>query len=446
MKNKICKSLVTVFVLILQFGLLLSAINFETTVFAVNYKAKVAETEKQAQELAKEVADINENIHNLRKRSDNLQTEIAKIKEESQNYTNIANQAKDLTKQYELQKVDLEAEIVKLEQDTRVIYKELQKQNLTSPVQSIFTATNLGDVISKIYANSTLEQKAQQITLEIQSTIAEKEIAIENQKQTIDRAEAADTQAKEKLAEVQKLLEDTNGDEAKYKEIANQRNAEIEEANKLREKYAAEEKAEQDRIRAELAAKEQLAQQQQAKSKFNSAFNFNLGSNLGNSAKSNTNFNAENYDGKCRFEERSPLGVGKDYFVQPTVGNFEREFGFCDHDGIDISNSTGTPIKAAAAGYVVRSIYTSDGYGNNVILKHEINGRTIYTLYGHMSTMGVSAGETVVAGQQLGKMGSTGNSTGPHLHFMIISGDNYGGPSCRWGSSRCYKPRDYINF
>ena len=428
------------------FGVLMLMLISSISVFsATNYKAKIAETERQAQKLAKEVAAINDNIHDLRKRQGTLKEEIVKIKEEGKNFTDISVQARSLALQYESQKQDLENEIVKLQDDTKKIYKELQKQNLSQPIKSLFTAKNLGEAIGKIYANSNLEQKARQILEETKFKVIEKQTAIDNQKQTANRADIAEKQAKEKQLEAEKLLEETKGDEAKYKEIADQRNKEIDEAQKLKEKYAKAEKEEQDRIKKEIEEAQKRAKEQARLDALTKSIPTFIGS-TNNYNKTNTNFEINDYSGKCRFESTSSLGVGKGYFTRPTSGNFEREFGFCNHDGIDISNSTGTPIYAAAAGKVARGTYTSDGYGNNIVLVHTVAGKTVYTLYGHLSRLLVSTGDTVTAGQEIGKMGSTGNSTGPHLHFMIISGDNYDGPSCRYGGSKCYKPRDYINF
>ena len=85
------------------------------------------------------------------------------------------------------------------------------------------------------------------------------------------------------------------------------------------------------------------------------------------------------------------------------------------HTGIDLGASYGTTIMASAAGTVM-SAQTMRGYGNCVIIDH---GGGISTLYGHCSAILVSAGQKVTQGQAVGKVGSTGLSTGPHLHFEI---------------------------
>lgn len=86
------------------------------------------------------------------------------------------------------------------------------------------------------------------------------------------------------------------------------------------------------------------------------------------------------------------------------------------HNGIDISAGGTPPIVAAASGKVVKASDSGDGYGNCVIIQHSDG---YYTLYGHMSSLNVTVGENVSQGQQIGIMGTTGNSTGNHLHFEI---------------------------
>jgi murein DD-endopeptidase MepM/ murein hydrolase activator NlpD len=86
------------------------------------------------------------------------------------------------------------------------------------------------------------------------------------------------------------------------------------------------------------------------------------------------------------------------------------------HAGIDLAGPIGTPIYATADGIVNRSEYNSGGYGNLVELNH---GRGIQTRYGHLSRSMVSAGQRVKRGDMIGLMGSTGRSTGSHLHYEV---------------------------
>lgn len=86
------------------------------------------------------------------------------------------------------------------------------------------------------------------------------------------------------------------------------------------------------------------------------------------------------------------------------------------HGGIDLDGETGDPIYATADGVVLRSGWNSGGYGNLVEIDH---GRGIITRYGHLSATQVKEGDRVRRGQQIGKMGSTGRSSGSHLHYEV---------------------------
>lgn len=86
------------------------------------------------------------------------------------------------------------------------------------------------------------------------------------------------------------------------------------------------------------------------------------------------------------------------------------------HAGIDLAGPIGTPIYATADGTVVDAGFNSGGYGNLIKVDH---GRGIETRYGHLSAIGVRAGDRVKRGQLIGRMGSTGRSTGSHLHYEV---------------------------
>lgn len=110
-------------------------------------------------------------------------------------------------------------------------------------------------------------------------------------------------------------------------------------------------------------------------------------------------------------------------FINPTLGVLTSNFGSRwgrQHHGIDIGGDSGTEIYAALSGDVIFA-GTADGYGNYVKLKHD-NGYE--TAYGHCKSLVVKEGQYVEKGQLIAYMGSTGNSTGPHLHFEVkINGE-----------------------
>ncbi|MGW6690633.1 M23 family metallopeptidase [Streptomyces sp. NPDC054961] len=92
------------------------------------------------------------------------------------------------------------------------------------------------------------------------------------------------------------------------------------------------------------------------------------------------------------------------------------------HTGIDFHASSGTEVHAVGMGTVVEAGW-GGAYGNNVVIKHADG---TYTQYGHMSSLSVSVGQQVTPGQKIGLSGSTGNSSGPHLHFEARTGADYG--------------------
>ena len=107
--------------------------------------------------------------------------------------------------------------------------------------------------------------------------------------------------------------------------------------------------------------------------------------------------------------------------VKPVSGTISSRYGVSsrirssNHTGLDIATAQGTPIKVVADGTVTNASYTGS-YGNLVKINH---GNGIETWYAHTSKMYVKVGQTVKAGDVIAAVGTTGNSTGPHLHFEI---------------------------
>ena len=171
--------------------------------------------------------------------------------------------------------------------------------------------------------------------------------------------------------------------------------------------------------------------QKKAEEKKNKGGNNNQGGKSdkgGNASKGgNTDKGGEVYKGgqmAWPVQGLHTISSGYGYRYHPTTGVYSF------HEGIDITGSgaQGHNILAAADGVVieVRHVNTSkpktkQGYGNCIIIDH---GGDIYTLYGHCLTMFVSAGQSVKRGQVIALVGTTGNSTGPHLHFGVYKGDS----------------------
>lgn len=117
------------------------------------------------------------------------------------------------------------------------------------------------------------------------------------------------------------------------------------------------------------------------------------------------------------------LGIG---FLKPVFGRISSKFGYRIHpvlgikkfhSGLDISAPYGSPVKSSMSGIVEKTGYDENGYGYFIVIKH---GNSTKTLYGHLSQILVKEGQRVNRGQTIGKVGDTGMTTGPHLHFEVI--------------------------
>lgn len=108
-----------------------------------------------------------------------------------------------------------------------------------------------------------------------------------------------------------------------------------------------------------------------------------------------------------------PYGSG--HFVWPVYGWLSQGYRY-DHRAVDIAAVQGTPVTASDRGVVVRAGWNDQGYGRFVVIDHKID---YVTLYAHLDRILVNEGDIVGQGQVIGTVGTTGNSTGPHLHFEI---------------------------
>lgn len=134
-------------------------------------------------------------------------------------------------------------------------------------------------------------------------------------------------------------------------------------------------------------------------------------------------------DGVCPDVKLTQAGTG--YFIRPTHGYYLTQSFKAAHTGVDLATDAGTYVFAADGGTVVFSGWNSAGYGNLIILDHNNGWRTYYA---HLREIEVDCGQWVPRGSIIGAIGSTGNSTGPHLHFEML----------RFGIS--VNPAGYIRF
>lgn len=140
-----------------------------------------------------------------------------------------------------------------------------------------------------------------------------------------------------------------------------------------------------------------------------------------------------------------------DYGTRPKPNGSTKEY----HPGVDFSAASGTTIPAATGGIVIYSGYNDGGYGNTVVVEsYNSSGGKFYTLYGHMNGNQMpTLGTPVVPGSTIGEVGRTGLSTGPHLHFEVLTGNapiahGWGGPLGITSSQQQYRydPQDFNDW
>ncbi|QDQ14125.1 M23 family metallopeptidase [Streptomyces spectabilis] len=200
-------------------------------------------------------------------------------------------------------------------------------------------------------------------------------------------------------------INDTLADEIDAQAAAQKQAANDAAAQKKAEEAARQKAAEQKR-KAEAAAKEKAEKEAEAKA--------------AKEAKERARERA------ARNAERKRLNA----YVAPVSGSYVSTsykagggmWSSGSHTGIDFHAASGTSVQAVGAGTVVEAGW-GGAYGNNIVIK--MNDGT-YTQYGHLSSIGVTVGQAVTPGQQIGLSGSTGNSSGPHLHFEARTGAEYG--------------------
>ena len=134
--------------------------------------------------------------------------------------------------------------------------------------------------------------------------------------------------------------------------------------------------------------------------------------------------------GKTRLMKQWTTDLGS-YYIRPIHGGY-RSQGLHGYNGVDLAASIGTPVLAAADGVVIaaKSSGWNTGYGNYVVIRHP-NGTQ--TLYAHLLSVNVTAGQNVSQGNQIGQLGKSGRATGPHVHFEVRGAKNPLGDNPSYG-------------
>src|SRR5699024_1889643 len=334
-------------------------------------------------------------------------------------------------------------------------------------LEVIMESQDFGDFISRSSAVNTIMDQDQSIMDELnadkkelekkkkevetkQKQVKDKKKALESQKEELKELES---QLDDQIAKKEKVMDQLEEDQEQleaYKVsledeqeiLAKQKDA-VKEAKQMAEsdkdelekearEKAAREKAEIEKAEQEQAEQEnQDSNQEEQDNKQQEEASTEQKSVSAGSTKSSSPDDSSSGTSSDSNSDKSsipePSGAAK--FSYPTsvgiTAGYVHRWGSL-HACVDFGVGVGTPVSAAASGVVVSTNTENDGqmngYGNVVLVAHSINGTTYTTLYAHLSSISVSAGDKVSRGQTIGASGNTGQSTGPHLHFEIHKG------------------------
>ena len=377
----------------------------------------------QKAELQKKLDGIRSSQGQALNKKNLVEQQLNVLKQQIQVSENLlAQYARQITeKEAELEQAKAKEAEYQAEFEQRV--RAMEERGNVSYWSVLFQASDFSDLLDRIDMigeimdadDQVLDQLAEARQAVVQAK-ADLEASRQGQQETLAQQQSQQAQLQAQQAEVDQLIQKiaTQGDvyakqieklEATQDDVAQQ----IAEAEAIYQKQLAAEKAAAEKAAAEKAAAEKAAQQQKQQSSGSSASG---SSSSSGSQSSQTTASASGFLWPIASSHRvtSPFG----WRTHPITGRRNL------HGGIDIAAPNGTPIMASKAGVVVISQYGSS-YGNYVVISHPDGTRT---LYAHMSQRNVSAGDTVRQGQTVGLVGSTGSSTGNHLHFETWTGSS----------------------
>ena len=365
------------------------------------------------------IEEMVEQKNNIDQQIGLLYTEIENINSQIRSYTELI-----AANQEELDAA--EAKLAELNEKNKERIQAMEEEGEISYWSVLFKAKSFTDLIDRLNMMSEIhaaDQRRMDELSEAAAAVAEARTALETEKAALEESRVAlrESQAAldEKRAEADELLAELNADkraldqmEADYeaeeaKISADIAAAEVEYTKALKAEEEARRKAEEERKRKEEEERKKKEEANKKPGNSGSSGGGNSGGSSDSGSGSSGSSSKESWGRPCTWIRlTSPYG----YRTHPVTGKWKF------HNGVDLANSKGTPIRAARSGKVTVATYGGT-YGYYVTINH---GDGYSSLYAHMTHYIVSKGDTVSKGQVIGYMGSTGRSTGPHLHFSIF--------------------------
>lgn len=412
LSRKTVKAIAAVIAVLLVFsivgGSLISAIGMAQAASISDLKGQLSAIDKQKAEVKALLKSLEGQIDSNTARRDALEQQMALTQDDIDMTESLIDGLKDdiVKKEDEIvvAQKDLDKKTELFETRVRVMY---ENGDITY-LDVLLNAESFSDMLSRVEIVGQIMDYDKKVVEEFQAA-----------KQALEDAKAALEQDKADQEEYKSTLQD------KYDELDGQKDELQSVISKLEDDYDQQKKenekleSEQDSISDEIARLSKIAEEEARKAAEAAKNNASSGSSGSGGGASYTG------SGQLTVWPTSGYGITGSYGwrVHPIYGT--RKF----HKGCDIAAPRGVSVKAAGAGTVVKS-YLSSSYGNYVVVSH---GGGLMTAYAHLSSRSVSVGDTVSAGQQVGLVGSTGNSTGNHLHFEVYEGGSTVNPTKYFG-------------
>ena len=389
-------------------------------------ESNLSEAQQEKKTLENDLQKAKELIDSLKGSKEDIQSEVEKLDKQ---LNEISGKVKELESQLSKKRQEIantESALNKAKEQEKKQYRNMKKRiqfmyenGQTSYVEMLLSADSFTDFLNAVEYITQISQYDRKMLKEYQNmqvTIADTQKTLETDYASLQSLQAKVQEEKQAVAALESAkkgeLNDVADDLTDAQTVAKAYEAEIQAQNEVIAQIQAAQKR---------AAEQQAAQQQaQAAEEIQGATDA-AGENQ-NTAQNTTPSGNGQSTGSMMWPCPSSKRVTSDYGPRTSPTNGASS----NHKGIDIGAAYGADIVAADGGTVLVATYSSSG-GNYVIIDH---GGGLCTVYMHASSLTVSAGQTVSKGQVIAKVGSTGISTGNHLHFGVTLNGVYVSP---WG-------------
>ncbi|MGN7286023.1 murein hydrolase activator EnvC family protein [Shouchella rhizosphaerae] len=436
--------------------------SFQPAFAEPDIKKQLDDVQEQQKENVEKAEKTESDLTKLDSELKDLQAELDELKQEEET----TQQNLDET---EAELAEIEADIESLEEEIAVMEERIgERRGLleeravaayesggeVSYLEVLLGAKSFGDFIERVSAISTIAKHDQEMLDEYiadekelqakKEEVEEKQADVEAQKAELEALKEDLVEQTEEIDELQAELKEKEEElQAQLGDIM----SEEESLQKQEEALEAELKAweeEQERLKEEEERKAREAEEQAAKEQEAAkAKETEESSEIAQAAEKPQAGDDNNNEKSNQEQEAAPSVESSGAFVRPATGSITSNYGQRwgrMHWGIDIGKNGragDVPIVSVLDGTVASTEYRSD-FGNWVVVTHQIDGKQLTTVYAHLERIDVSPGDRVKAGQQLGLMGNTGRSTGPHLHFEVHEGP------FNWDRSNAVDPMKYM--